>query len=272
LDEALLDHAGRAGAKIERGVAVNSVQPVEEGLALDIGGEELHTRTLLLATGKTELRGLARDSGQTSDLVGFKSHYRLEASQTAALSRAVELHLFDGGYAGLQLIEGQIANLCLLIERNRVANARGSWDQILGEILAAAPILGDRLSGAEMLFDRALTVSSLPYGYLFDPNPDDPPGVIRLGDQFAVLHSFTGEGMALATASAGILAGVEVRGYSDSTYLHHQLRRQVIRPLRLSAVMHHLIRQPYGRLLLTSLAGVLPGVLATAARLTRVRH
>jgi len=272
LDEALLEHAGRAGVKIERGVAVNSVHPFEAGLALDVGGERLNARTLFLATGKTDLRGLGRDSGRMSNLVGFKSHYRLDSRQTAALTGAVELHLFEGGYAGLQLVEGDTANLCLLIERDRVANTRGSWDRILGEILASAPILGDRLEKGEMLFDRPLTVSSIPYGFLYNPAPHDPPGIMRLGDQFAVLHSFTGEGMALATASGGILAGAEAQGRSDPTYLHHQFRKEVIRPLLLSAVMHHLIRQTYGRLLIRFLAGSFPGILATSARFTRVGY
>jgi hypothetical protein len=210
-----------------------------------------------------------RSQRSGSDFVAFKSHYRLESRQTAALSGAVELHLFDGGYAGLQLIEDQTANFCLLIARNQVAIARGGWDRILSEISGMAPILGDRLAGSEMLFDKPLAVSSLPYGYLHHPAVTDLPGVTRLGDQYAVIPSFTGEGMALAAACGKILAKMAARGSADPACLHDELRRRVTRPLRLSAIVHRVLSRRYGPSVLAALAGVRPEWLTTAARLTR---
>ena len=87
-------------------------------------------KTLLLATGKHEARGAAR-RGRPSSLVGFKTYFRLAPAQHQALSGHVELMLFPGGYAGLQMVEGQKANFCVLVEvvccAGQAANGQICW-------------------------------------------------------------------------------------------------------------------------------------------------
>ena len=52
-----------------------------------------------------------------TDFIGFKCHFRLTPEQRAALAEHVEMTLFDGGYAGLEPVEGGRANLCLVVRR-----------------------------------------------------------------------------------------------------------------------------------------------------------
>ena len=50
---------------------------------------------------------------------GLRVARRIAVPQRAALDGVVEIVLFAGGYAGLQLVEGGQANLCLLVTRSR---------------------------------------------------------------------------------------------------------------------------------------------------------
>lgn len=86
---------------------------------------------LLPPNGKHDLKGFKRTPGRQNDLVGFKLHWRLAAAQQATLGPAVELFLFPGGYAGLELVEGGIANLCLVVRREHFTSLGGRWDFLL---------------------------------------------------------------------------------------------------------------------------------------------
>ena len=116
LDDALLRRAEVCGAQIKRGVAVRSVMPDGEGwiVQCDNGGS-IACRHLVLATGKLGLRGIgeARDGSR----VGLKMHLRPSDDARRALSGRVELYFLDRSYAGLELVEDGIANLCLLLPR-----------------------------------------------------------------------------------------------------------------------------------------------------------
>ena len=77
LDEAILTHAERCGAKVLRGHKVTAVS-TDGGLAIDISGiGQIRPQTLFLATGKHELRGQSREATSRNDLVGFKMYFRL---------------------------------------------------------------------------------------------------------------------------------------------------------------------------------------------------
>src|ERR1700712_1819148 len=99
LDTLMIEHAITAGAAVERGVAVRHAEERSVRLADD---SEIAADALFLATGKHDLRGLARPVAVEDDpTLGLR--VRLGPSQ--ALDRLVggtiELHLFDRGYAGL---------------------------------------------------------------------------------------------------------------------------------------------------------------------------
>src|SRR3546814_8022421 len=64
-----------------------------------------------------EVRGVGRAMDRPPGNIAMKQMFRLMPTQTEALRGAVELYLFDDGYAGLQLVEDDIANLCPVIEQ-----------------------------------------------------------------------------------------------------------------------------------------------------------
>ena len=257
LDEALLNHAARCGAEIRRGVHVGAFLPPRAVRLRD--GSRLQAERIYLATGKTELRGAARDTGRqrvTRDLTGYKMHLRLPAEHAAALSRTIELHRFDGGYAGLQPVAEDRHNLCLLA---RDRQARG-WPDILRLLEQRAPALYRRIDRAEFLYDRPLAISRVPYGY----RRLSADGPLAIGDQHAVIHSFTGDGLALAIAT-GIAAGEYP---SESSDCRHHLDALTSRPVRLAAAAYRLIDNISGVL---RIVGGSPLLVRSLARATRVR-
>lgn len=260
LDEALLDRAARAGAEVRRGARATGLARDGEGWAVEVGGETLKARTVLLATGKHDLRGWRRPPGGQDDLLGLKGYWRL--ARPGRLAGLVELHLFPGGYAGLQPVEGGRANLCLVVRRAAFAGL-GGWDALLAHLLAAAPALAERLEGAEPCTDKPLAVASIPYGLVADRSE----GLWRLGDQAAVIPSFTGEGMSLAlhgarAAAEAILAGRAPGGFQAS--LARDLSGQVRRSTRMSKALV----APAGQALASRLAG--PRTIGWALKATRI--
>ena len=102
---------------------------------------------LFLATGKHELRGVARDIAGRTAAVGLRAALAPAPSLGRELAGTIELHLFEQGYAGLLLQEDGSANFCLSVSRRRLAAAGGA-EALLGELTAEAPLLADRLGGA----------------------------------------------------------------------------------------------------------------------------
>lgn len=269
LDEALLRHAAESGAKVLRGRTIRQLQNSAD-LAIDVEGEGVMTaETLLLATGKHELRGARRNIGSQEDLVGFKMYFRLNAKAQAALAQYIELIFFAGGYAGLQLIEDGIANLCLLVKRGRLLNCGGSWETLLEDLQIQSPYLAGQLRDSVQLLPQPLTIYRVPYGFMHRHNPADPANLFRLGDQACVIHSFTGDGMALALHSAALCVQTLRNGGQAAAY-HRRLARdvsaQIKRANMLSTVLNHPATQPA----MFELSKLWPASLGIAAALTRV--
>lgn len=206
LDEALLAHARRAGAEIIRGRAVRGVVAAtgpKWQVRLD-GGETLSARHVFLATGKHDLRGRHRPPGRQAGLLGFKLHLDLPPDQAASLAGAVELHLFPGGYAGLQPIGEGRANLCLVVQGAGFAG----WPALRGRLEAQLPLLASGAAG------RPLALARIPYGYV----RRKAGGLWHLGDQAAVIPSFTGAGMSIALRSAARAAAAFLAGLGPEDY------------------------------------------------------
>jgi menaquinone-9 beta-reductase len=270
LDETLLQQARAAGATVLRGHRVGAIEQERGSLRLDCGSfGRVITDTVFLATGKHELRGAARTS-RDSGMVGFKMYYALAADQCAALRHHVELILFPGGYAGLQLVEADRAVLCALMPAARVRAGGGNWGSVLDALMRECPHLRERLGGACALLDRPLAVAGLPYGYLHAADRCDPPGLFRLGDQAAVIASLTGDGVALALASGSLAARAWVAGSSHADY-HLHLARSLARQMRVASAIHRLCLarglQPW----IVSACWLWPGAMRLAATATRAR-
>jgi flavin-dependent dehydrogenase len=264
LDEALLDAARREGAQVERGVKVNGLR---EGAVATSSGPRAAER-IFLATGKHEIRGAGRPAGHGKDYIGFKMHWRLGPSRSPEAENAIELVLFEGGYAGLQCVAPGVMNLCLIVRREHFAGIGGNWEALLSRLMRE-PHLARRLGDAEALFPRPLTIANLPYGYVCDPVSPAPPGVFRLGDQAALTAPLTGDGMAIATRSARLAVACLRAGLGPAEY-HGRLREMVRSQVRRAMLLQRAADIPLAIQCVAGILGLWPGLLGRLAGLTRL--
>ena len=266
LDLALLNRAADAGAEVRWGARVQSLDSRQgEWQARLADGDVVNARAAFLATGKHDLRGHPRPAGLQSDLIGFKMHLRLLPEQAALLSGHVELTLFESGYAGLEAVEGGLANLCLLVKRARFAALGQQWGALLEAICGESPSLGRRLDGAQPCWERPLAISSIPYGYVRGTGD----ALWRLGDQAAVIPSFAGDGMSIALHSARLAAAFFLRGSPAAAY-QRQMARDVGMPVRCATILSIASVHPMGKALIGWGVSRLPGIMSVVAGATRV--
>jgi flavin-dependent dehydrogenase len=266
LDEALLCAAAAAGADVRRGRGVRALEPRHDGWALALeDGTSVAASDVFLATGKHDLRGWKRPPGTQHDLVAFKLHWRLSREETAALGAGVELALFPGGYAGLEPVEGGIANLCLVVRRSHLAALGGRWDALLGALRAAAPHLDRRLMGAEACWSRPLAIAAIPYGYVAERGR----GPWLLGDQAAVIPSFSGDGIAIALHSARLAADIHLAGGTAAEF-QWRLARDVAGQVRRATWISQMLVRPAGQMIAAAGARIMPGLLGGIAQMTRI--
>jgi hypothetical protein len=268
LDEALLAHAASAGVVVHRGELVRGI---EFNPLLSVATEGLGTLrpdALLLATGKHEARGVGR-AAAPSDFVGLKNYFALAPAQAKALSGHVELYLFRGGYAGLQLVESGRANFCALADAALLRRAGGNLAVLIDMIRGESPILGARLAGAVPELAAPLTIARVPYGYVHRPSANAPETLYRLGDQAAVIHSFTGDGMAIALHSAALAARMVLEGATASAY-HARLAGDVAAQVGRAGALHRLLSAPFIGAALFGVARLAPRAVRLSAALTRV--
>jgi menaquinone-9 beta-reductase len=270
LDEVLLRRAQAFGAQILRGQSVHSLQADDNYWIVELeDGHCLAANDVFLANGKHDIRGWKRPDKRESNFVAFKLHWRLTDEQTAVLRGNVELFLFPGGYAGLELVEDGVANLCLIIERTQFSALGQRWDAVLDLLRTDCPHLAQRLRGATPSWERPLAMTSIPYGHV----ETRTEGLWRLGDQAAVIPSFAGDGMAIALHSARLAARIFLKGGSPEEF-QLRLARDVGSQVKRAALMSSLLVRPRGQWLAAAAARHFPRLLVVAARTTRIapRH
>jgi flavin-dependent dehydrogenase len=90
----------------------------------------------------------------------------------------------------------------------------GSWRQLLATVTNGNRRLRHFLKGARDLWARPLAISPIPYGYVAGHSSSE----WRVGDQAAVIPSFTGDGMAIALHSASLAAQMYLAGQTAEEY------------------------------------------------------
>ncbi len=268
LDELILSRAAASGARVVRGQRVEALAPDGAGggwMLRLAGGDPIRTRRAALATGKHDLRGWKRGPGRQSDLIGFKWYVRLAPAEARTLGDAVELGMFGGGYAGLQPVDGGAANLCLVVRRDRFARLGRSAEALLEAIGEENALLASRLAGASLDRGAPIAIASMPYGFVAAGAPSRD--VLRVGDQAAVIPSFTGDGISLALHGAFRAAsflGPRAGGFQEA------FSGDVRRPVALATSLSRLAVRPCWQAAIMSAVQVCPALLGFVARLTRV--
>jgi len=238
LDEALLNVASREGADVRRGVRIEALQRVQTGWSARVAdAEPVYARSVFLATGKHDVGGWRRPKGKQNGLVAFKMYFSLARHQQQALRGWIELCLFPGGYAGLQLTEDGNANLCLLVNHATLQDCGNEWHTLWARILDFSEHLAARLEDAQPLLEKPLALSSIPYGMLLH---ESEPDLWRLGDQTAVTPSFSGDGMSIALHSAEVAAKLYLKNRTSkelAAKLHHELHSSIAMATTISRLM-----------------------------------
>jgi flavin-dependent dehydrogenase len=265
LDEVLLTKAALAGCDVQRGVFVDRLHRTGHHWLVGIRGQEsIEAKTVFLATGKHDLNGHERGRGTQHDLIGFKIHWRLAGTQTEQIRGAMELFLFRHGYGGLALVGEDTANLCLVVRRDRLRRV-GGWSALLQSISDEVPGLRDRLQDATPCWTKPLAISPIPYGYLSGA----ADGIWRVGDQAAVIPSFTGDGMSIALHSAALASQMFLDGKTADQYAGC-LRKQLRTGMKFASTLSRMMVTPAGRAFAPTLVSLLPGTLSSIASFTRV--
>ncbi len=268
LDEELLKRAELQGVKVSRGINVAGIHKENFGWRVTWANGEAHAKDLFLATGKHDVRGWKRPDMPLGDMIGFKVHYLLKPEQAQALSRNVEIILFKDGYAGLEPVEKGKANLCLVVKKSRFIECGKTWESFLKNIRDQTPYLVRRLKDAVAESAQPLAIYGIPYGFVFKAHPDDPEGLYRLGDQMAVIPSFSGDGMAIAMHTA-ILATSSYLARSCREYhlqAAKELKPQIFRAILLMKLAPSSLTQQ----ILFDICRVIPGSLRYLAKKTRI--
>jgi flavin-dependent dehydrogenase len=269
LDEALLTKAAETGVIVKRGSNVTGLSWQENRWMMDIARQvSMQAKAVFLASGKHEVRGWKREKHQKHDLIGFKIHFRLSPLQRQQLHEYVEIVFFNGGYAGLELVENGHANLCFLVRKDIYARGGKNWPGLLSWLEDKAPHLAMRLCDATPLWQRPLTAYSIPYGYIYKTEGGQP-NLFRLGDQMAVIPSFAGDGVSMALHSSFIAASSYLSGTGAAAY-HRLATRDLGRPVRNAQRIADLTSHRAGRKAAFLMMQGLPGLLSNALHGTRL--
>jgi flavin-dependent dehydrogenase len=259
LDATLLCLAEEAGATVLRGRTARAVE--DRRVRLD-DGAEMDAGALFVATGKHELRGCARPVAGRKLSAGLRALVEPSPDLARALAGTIELHLYDGGYAGLLLQEDGRVNLCLSVAQARLCEGRDAW---LASLAEQAPALIERLGGA-LPGDWEAT-AGVPYGWRAKTTS---AGVYRVGDQAAVIASLAGDGIAMALASGAAAAQACLHGDGTGARVwQRDFARRAARPVRVAETLRQMAEHRGGRGLMMRLAKV-GGLAGLAARLTRI--
>jgi flavin-dependent dehydrogenase len=128
------------------------------------------------------------------------------------------------------------------------------------------PHLAMRLTGAEPLLDKPIAITHIPYGFVRGTTEQ---GLYCIGDQAAVIPSFTGDGISIALHTARCAA----RAYLATEHapiFQAKLRSELIAQMRLAEFAANGLNNSLARAVLPFCLRVWPGVMRVTARLTRI--
>jgi flavin-dependent dehydrogenase len=264
LDQALLDAAETAGVVVRRGLTATRIEIHEGCVIVRAGTISLQGRAAALATGKHNMREHPR---APSDMVGFKLQLRVSPDALRMLDDVVQLVMFDGGYIGSCIVENELVTLCWVMHRSVLQRIGADWPSQAAYFSQQSGILGGLLQGAVPQWEKPTAVAGIPYGYL--RRTAIAPGVFPLGDQLAVIPSFTGDGMSIALYSGIAAAQAVLRGESGVQFQELMLSR-LSPQLRWSGFVNRLFENAVLHGFSVGLANLSPRLVTWIAQSTRI--
>ena len=265
--------AGAVGLSRHRLDSLLRAKALESGAGLEIATikhiDEVKAETRFLATGKHDLRGIARRRISALDpTLGLRVKIGPHPRLTVLVGSSIELHLFDRGYVGLLLQEDGKANLCLAVRKSRLVDAGGNPASLIRQLGDSMPALGERLAFMDTQPDTD-AIASVPYGWRATLTES---GLFRLGDQAAVIPSLAGEGNGIAIASGIAAAEAWHKGGPAAAVAYQSdFARRTRRPVALAKWLWERGETPWSAALATAMLSAAPGVLQLFAHATRIR-
>lgn len=259
LDTLMLQAARDAGAAVEH----DQVREVTEG-AVRIGTHVEPTATLFLASGKYDVRGTPRPRPPGDPTLGLRVRLPASPHLLRLLGDAIELHLFDRGYAGIVLQEDGSANVCLAVRKSRLTEAGGDPEALLRALGGEA--LGERLAFMPGGLP-ADAIAAVPYGWRAR---ETEPRLYRLGDQAACIPSLAGEGIGIAVASGIAAAQAWTKGVAAERF-QRAFAARTARPVTTARLLWQAAERPSLAPLAVAALSRAPWLATLGAVLTRVR-
>ncbi len=121
------------------------------------------------------------------------------------------------------------------------------------------------LDGATPLWPRPLAISPIPYGYLVR----ESSGLWCVGDQAAVIPSFTGDGISIALHSAALAAQMFLAGSSAADY-NRALRAQLSASMAIATLLSRAAVTAAGRTVALAALSLAPNAMRWVAESTRI--
>jgi len=153
-----------------------------------------------------------------------------------------------------------------VVQQRHLVRAGHRWENLLAKMQQDCPHLAMRLAGAEPLLAKPIAITHIPYGYIRRTTKD---GLYCIGDQAAVIPSFTGDGISIALHTARCAATAYLAA-EPAPLFHAKLRSSLLSQMRLAEFAADGLNNSLSRAVLPFCLRVWPGVMRVTAGLTRV--
>ena len=168
------------------------------------------------------------------------------------MAAQTELYLFEGGYVGINPVEGGVVNVCALLDYATFAAAGKAVLPALQAMRSWNHAFAARLADAEPVPATACAVAAVDTLRRAQPWAGSGEGVACVGDTAAMIPPLCGDGMAMALRSAEIcapLADEFLRGQRSLTAwaeaYRGQWHREFNQRLRLGQNLQRALAAPY---------------------------
>ncbi|MGD9711329.1 MAG: NAD(P)/FAD-dependent oxidoreductase [Thermomicrobiales bacterium] len=207
LDQILLDGARRSGVDVCENAWVRSVDlDPAAGVRLEVseGRQRRQIRCSFVVGADGAHSVVSRSLGLDRHVrwprrTGLVAHYR----GVAGLERSGEMHVTEGGYAGLAPLEDGLSNVAVVVDSDRVRGRPDSVSDFFDSILASLPNVAGKLEGSERVGTvRGVGPMSRRVGRTAGAR------FALVGDAAGFLDPFTGDGIYEGLRAAQLAAPV----------------------------------------------------------------
>ncbi|MFQ3576064.1 MAG: NAD(P)/FAD-dependent oxidoreductase [Cytophagales bacterium] len=185
-------------------------------------GSIFHSKLILVSIGKSignqKKLGIENQKPKTK-FVGVKQYFNNHDID----DNTIELHNFNGGYAGISKVENQKTCFCYLANANSIKDFNGDLNKFEKEVMYKNKFLKNHLEKGLKAFETPLTISNFSFGVhnLISKN------CINLGDVAGSISPLCGNGMSMAIHSAFIASNFSDRYLNNKLDLDNMLKSYV---------------------------------------------